>query len=53
MNLVVGFANGREKTIRIDSYSFDKYEAYLEIFRHEKSIGVIALNQITYWYVED
>ena len=53
MTLVVGLINGREKTIRIDGYSFDKYEAYLEIFRGEKSIGVIALNQIAYWYLED
>ena len=53
MNLVVSFVNGREKTFKIDDYVFDEDVGYLRISKDDVEIGMIAMSQIIYWYVED
>lgn len=53
MNLVVSFVNGREKYFKVDDYCFDEEMGYLELIRCEKTAGMISLNQIICWYVED
>lgn len=53
MNLVVSFLNGREKYFKVDDYCFDEEMGYLELIRCEKTAGMISLNQIICWYVED
>lgn len=52
MNLVVSFVNGREKTFKIDDYVFDEDVGYLRISKDDVEIGMIAMSQIIYWYVE-
>ena len=53
MNLVVSFVNGREKYFKVDDYLVDEGTGYLEIFQSGVKTGMISLNQIIYWYVED
>ena len=53
MNLVVSFVNGREKLFKIDDYLFDEDIGYLRIFKDNAKTGMIAINHIVYWYVED
>lgn len=53
MNLVVSFVNGREKLFKIDDIDFDEDTGYLEIYKDDSRIGMIAINQIVYWYLED
>lgn len=53
MNLVIGFVNGREKIIKADDYRVDEEKGYLRILKDDYEIGMIAFNQIVYWFVED
>ena len=53
MNLVVSFVNGREKLFKVDDYLFDEDAGYLRFFKDNVEVGMIAINQIVYWYVED
>lgn len=53
MKIIIGFVNGREKTLIIDKHSLDEDNGYLEIYKDGKSIGMISPNQISYWYLED
>lgn len=53
VKIIIGFVNGREKTLIIDKHSLDEDNGYLEIYKDGKSIGMISPNQISYWYVED
>ena len=53
MNIVIGFVNGREKNIKVDDYSVDEEKGYLKILRDDYEVGIIAFNQIVYWFVED
>ena len=54
MRIVIGLINGREKNLKIGCYSFDEYGNYLTLYdENNKVSGVVALNQMTYWYLED
>lgn len=54
MRIVIGLANGREKILKIGGYSFDEYGNYLTLYdENDKVSGVVSLNQMTYWYLED
>ena len=53
MNLVVSFVNGREKLFKIGDYLFDEDIGYLRLFKDNAETGMIAINHIVYWYVED
>ena len=53
MNLVVSFIYGREKYFKVDDYLVDENMGYLEFFQKGVKTGMISLNQIIYWYVED
>lgn len=53
MNLVVSFINGREKLFKIDDYQVDEDVGYFKLIRGRRTVGMIALNQISFWYMED
>lgn len=53
MNLVVSFVDGREKLFKVADYYFDEDVGYLKLYSGKVEIGMIAINQIIYWYVED
>lgn len=53
MNLVVSFLNGREKYFKVDDYLVDEDMGYLKIYQKGVETGMISLNQIIYWFVED
>ena len=52
MNLVVCFVNGREKLFKVDDYCFDEEVGYLKLYSGNVEIGMIAINQIVFWFVE-
>lgn len=53
MSIIIGFVNGREKNFKVDDYSIDEEKGYLRILKDDYDIGMIAFNQIVYWFVED
>ena len=53
MNLVVSFVNGREKLFKVDDYDFDEDVGYLKLYSEKGQSGMIAINHIVYWFVED
>ena len=53
MNLVVSFVNGREKLFKVDTYQTDEDMGYFKLIRDNRTVGMIALNQISYWFVEN
>ena len=53
LNLVVSFINGREKLFKIDDYQVDEDVGYFKLIRGRRTVGMIALNQISFWYMED
>lgn len=53
MNLVVSFVNGQEKHFKVDDYLVHEDTGYLKIYQNGVAIGMISLNQVVYWHVED
>ena len=56
--LVIRFINGGVDTIEIDHYEIDERTGYLRFFRcddfNKKSkFGIVNINQIACWWVED
>lgn len=52
MNLVVSFVNGREKLFKVDEYKVDEDMGYFKLIKNGNTVGMIALNQINFWFVE-
>lgn len=53
MRLVIGFAHGGERSFSIDNFDFDDMEGIISLYQDSKTIGIINMNQVVYWFVED
>ena len=53
MRLVIGFAYGGERRFSIDNFDFDEIEGVIELYQDSKTIGIINMNQVAYWFTED
>ena len=53
MRLVIGFAHRGERGFSIDNFDFDDMEGIISLYQDSKTIGIINMNQVVYWFVED
>lgn len=53
MRLVIGFAHGGERSFRIDNFDFDDMDGIITLYQDSKTIGIINMNQVVYWFVEE
>lgn len=53
MNLVVGFASGKERKFAIDSFEVSEELGCLKAYQYDIQIGMFSFNEITYWFVEE
>ena len=53
MNLVVGFANGKERKIIVDDIDVSEELGCLKAYKEDLQVGMFSFNQVSYWYVED
>lgn len=53
MNLVVGFANGKERKIIVDDIDVSEELGCLKAYKEDLQVGMFSFNQVCYWYVED
>lgn len=56
--LVIRFINGGADTIEIDHYEINERTGYLKFvrcddFNKNSKLGIVNINQIAYWWVEN
>lgn len=53
MKIIVDFSYGGKEEFECDTYSIDEERGVLQIRTDRETVGMIMLNTIKYWKVED